>query len=168
MADRKPIYTPRVTRGEDGAYRWVYEIDKEHNLLGARITMRVMGVMAVMLVLLGAFMGRDALVVMLLCAVAAVVIALAVCLVFYKLAPTSRQPYELTEKYIRWVGTGRTNAYYYFRGIRRVRVSRPENMIEVRGLIGFIQVFVPPEDFSFVCEYILRRLPERADVTYDE
>ena len=40
-------------------------------------------------------------------------------------------------------------------------------MIEVKGLIRFAPVFIAREDFAFVKNYILQRLPDSARVEYE-
>ena len=46
-----------------------------------------------------------------------------------------------------------------------MRIDRTRSMIEIRGLIVSAPFFVPPGDFRFVCNFILRRLPDRTKVT---
>ena len=52
-------YTPRVTRGEDGAYRWTCRISREQHRHGLRVTMIVVGALCLLLVILGAMLDRQ-------------------------------------------------------------------------------------------------------------
>ncbi len=161
-------FTPRVTRGEDGVYRWVYLISREQNRHGLRVTLIVVGALCLLLVIMGAMLDREAFVAILLSCGAAMLITLLVCRVFDRMASGGvRQPFELTEDHVRWVGTGRTDFVYSFRSLRAVRVLADEDIIEIRQLLGVMQVYVPHEDFGFVQDFILRRLPEKTVVEYE-
>jgi hypothetical protein len=69
---------------------------------------------------------------------------------------------------VRFVGYGRSDSYFRYKGIRRVRVNRARNLIHIRGIAVSAPFFVPPESFEFVRNYILSRLPDSAKVSYEE
>jgi hypothetical protein len=58
-------------------------------------------------------------------------------------------------------------APFSFKGIRKAVVCLSRNMIELYQFLGSAPVFVPPEDFAFVRDYILQRIPETAEVIYE-
>ena len=92
----------------------------------------------------------------------------AVALPLMRLSRGRQQKYEMNEKYVRFVGYGRSDSYFRYKGIRRVRVNRARNLIHIRGIAVSAPFFVPPEGFEFVRNYILSRLPDSAKVSYEE
>ena len=167
MAERTE-YTPRVTKGPDGVWRWIYVISRKQHRHALRITMTVVGAVAVFLIVMAAVTDRDMMWVTALSGAAATAVAGLVCLLFDRLAKDGvRQPFELSEDWVRWVGTGRTDFRYSWGSIRRVRILPSEDIIEVRQLLGVMQVYVPREDFSLVRDLILSRIPGTADVEYE-
>ena len=85
-----------------------------------------------------------------------------------RLSRGRQQKYEMNEEYVRFVGYGRSDSYFHYKGIRRVRVNRARNLIHIRGIAVSAPFFVPPEGFEFVRNYILSRLPDSAKVSYEE
>ena len=164
----EPKYPPRVTRGPDGIYRWHYVISQKQNRHGLRITLIVMGALCVFLMGMGLTMGRDAFLVILLSCGGVMLITGLICWLFDRLSKNGvPQAVELSEDYVRWVGRGRTDFYYHFRGTERVRVLAADEIIEIRQLLGVMQVYVPREDFGFVQDFILRHIPPDTNVEYD-
>ncbi len=51
-----------------------------------------------------------------------------------------------------------------FNSVRKAVIYESRNMIELFQAIGSGPVFVPPEDFPFVKEFIIQRLPQTADI----
>ncbi len=161
-------YTPRVTRGEDGAYRWTYRISRKQHRHGLRVTMIVVGALCLLLVILGAMLDRQVFLITLLSCGAVMLITVLICWWFDRMAKGGVwQPFEMTEAYIRWVGYGRTDFIFPYRSLRSARILADEDIIEVRQRLGVMQVYVPHEDFGFVQDFILRRLPETAAVDYE-
>ena len=80
---------------------------------------------------------------------------------WYLMVRRSAQEYrcfEMSEEYGRYVGGRRNTRTFRYGRIRRAIVSG--EVIELRGDADVIQVIAAPEDFSFVRDYILERLPE--------
>ena len=168
MNEQKPSYTPRVTKDPDGVYRWVYRISREQNRHALKITLTVVGAMCVFLIGMALFFDREMLWIMLLTCGAVMLIAGLVCWIFDRLSRNGiAQPFELTEDHVRWVGHGRTDFIYTFRSIRSVHILPQEDIIEIRQLLGVMQVYVPHEDFGLVQDYILRRVGRNTNIEYD-
>ena len=91
-----------------------------------------------------------------------------VALPLMRLSRGRQQKYEMNEEYVRFVGYGRSDSYFHYKGIRRVRVNRARNLIHIRGIAVSAPFFVPPEGFEFVRNYIVSRLPDSAKVSYEE
>ena len=73
----------------------------------------------------------------------------------------------MNEEYIRYVGYGREDTYFHYKDIRRVVVHSARNMIEVKGLVVTAPFFAAHEDFGFIRDYVIHRLPDRAEVVYE-
>ena len=94
-------------------------------------------------------------------------VAGAVCAVYDRMAKNGRlQAFEITDDHMRWVGVGRTDFRYSWRSIRSVRVFEEEDVVEIRQLLGVMQIYVPHEDFPLVKDLILGRVSGTADVEY--
>ena len=63
-------------------------------------------------------------------------------------------------------GVGKAANPFFFKSIRKAVVFTNRNMIELYTPLGSGPVFVPHEDFGFIRDYILRRLPDTAVVVY--
>ena len=165
--DSRPEYPQRVTRGPDGIYRWTYRISQRQNRRALRITIAVVGGVCVIMTAMAATLDVRALAVTVLSCGAAMLITLLVCAVVNRLSAGGiPQPFEVAEDYVRWVGSGRTDFRYSYSSLRRVRILPSEDIIELRQLLGVMQVYIPHEDFALVQGLILSRLPDGADVEY--
>ena len=164
-------YPPRVTRGTDGVYRWAGHADHEQKGEVVRIVMGVIGGICLLILAMFVYLyftqgSKDMLGVVLLSCFAPLAIAGLICWVYYRIADDITQPYDLTEEYVRYAGTGKYDYYYHFKSLKKITICEQRNMIKVKGLISSAPVFVPHEDFRFVQDYILRRLPDTAKIVY--
>ena len=162
----KGEYGERVQRCADGAYRWMGRFDKKQNDGVIKVTVGVCGGLCLFFILMALVMGGDSMGPILLACLGVMAIVGIVCGIHIKLGGQTFQPYEMTEEYVHYVGTGKTDAYYHYKSIRSVTVEEGRNRIRVASLLSGAPVFVPEEDFSFVRQYILARLPDSATVTY--
>lgn len=48
-----------------------------------------------------------------------------------------------------------------FRGVRKVKLSEKYDVINLRSIGGMNQIYVGKEDYPFVCDFILSRVPEK-------
>ena len=156
-------YTPRVVRGADGVFRWRAKIPVEEQARVIRIVLCVMGGFCLLMIALTALTGPNMLLPVLL-ACAGVMAVSGLCCLLFRPRDTVTQPYELTEERIRYVGYGRTDSRLDFKNIRRVRVEASKDLLRLRGLLAAMPVYVPREDFIFVRNYILQRVPPNARV----
>ena len=157
-------YPLRVTYWPDGAYRWRARVDRAQRMKAIKITLGVVGALCLMLMVMAVIIGPDMLGVVGLSCLAAMAISGVVCWLYFRGSSDLHQPYEMAEEYIRYASSGRDDTYFFYKNIRRVTVREKENLIQVRGRLIGAPIIVPHEDFAFVQDYILRRLPPDADV----
>ena len=81
-------------------------------------------------------------------------------------AGNRKQAYTMTEDCIIF-GVGKAANPFFYKSIRKAVVFTGRNMIELYTLVGSGPVFVDHNDFGFVRDYILRRLPETTEVVYE-
>ena len=81
-------------------------------------------------------------------------------------AGNRKQAYTMTEDCIIF-GVGKAANPFFYSSIRKAVVYTSRNMIELYTSIGSGPVFVDHNDFGFVRDYIVRRLPEKAEVVYE-
>ena len=156
-------YTDRVLRGEDGVYRWRGKVSMESQKRTIRLVLGIMGGFCLFFLLMALWMDGSMLLPTLLACLGVMAVT-GLCCLLLRPRDTAVQPYELTEEHIRYVGTGRSNAYMPYKNIRRVRIRPAACRIDVKGAVVGFPVFVPPEDFVFVRDYIRLRLPSDARV----
>lgn len=157
-------FPDRVAQGSDGAYRWRYDM-KEH---GNDAPMRMMlGIglaigAPLALVLLVLTWGFDPLQAAL---IAAGVLALIVLLplLIWRLAPPDAG-YRMDENEIEAWPKGRNNNIHPFRGVTRVESNPRQDRIVLRWRVTRLEVYVPPEDYAFVLEFICAHVPEGAEM----
>ena len=164
--DHREEFGPRVQRCADGVYRWRALLDRAQHKQVVRITLGVCGGTCLLFIVLALLLGPDMLGVMLLTCLAIMAIAGLVCWLYIRGSRNSWQPYEMTEEYVRYVSIGSADTYFHFKDIRKVIVQADRDRIVVNSLLVTAPVFVPHEDFAFVQNYILRRLPDRTAVVY--
>ncbi len=154
-----------ILKDDHGVYRWNGVIDKryEHKTFG--IVFGVCGGICIMFVIMGIMLGGGLLGIMLLTAIGVMAVCGAVCWLFNLNAGKRKQGYLMTE-----VGVSLKQRRSYspltFRSIRKAVIYPSRDMIELYQIAGSAPVFVPHDDFDFVKDYILRRLPETAEIVY--
>ena len=156
-----------ITRDEKGTYRWSGTIDGETDRKTLRIIYGAMGGMCVLFIIMALVINREMLGVTLLACLGVMVVVTAITVPLMRASRGRKQPYEMNDEYVRYVGYGREDACFFYEKIRAVHVYNSRDMLEVKGLVVSAPVFVPHEDFGFVRDYILRRLPGSTKVEYD-
>ena len=111
-------------------------------------------------------MARDVLGVILLSCLGVMAIVGGVYFLFNLNAGNRKQAYTMTEDCIIF-GVGKAANPFFYKSIRKAVVFTERNMIELYTLVGSGPVFVDHNDFGFVRDYILRRLPETTEVVYE-
>ena len=200
-------FTDRVKLCEDGVYRWYYDLDMRRNPYMLKVTLKVLGIiaavmMAMTLLMPSPGMSRGKIAgITLGCIAAAALLALGVyALMSLRRGGLYRYRYEMGPEGVRLLqeeGDLRRNralgaaaavagtaagkpggavvaaitaraagegGYTAYRSVRRVTLDRGRDCIFLRPLVGENCVYVRPEDFEFVKEYILSRLEEGAVV----
>ena len=158
----------RVTRFEDGVYRWKGIEDMEQSLSTILLSMKIFaGILAAMGVFIIILDGVHGLVYLL--PVAAVMFGICGLLwLLIKKGPGEiTQDYEMTDDYIRFVGSAKSTYTYEFRKIRSVRLLRSRHAIELKKNTGTARVFTDPEDLFMVRDHIIKHAPQGVEVLYD-
>ena len=157
-----------VERDENGTYHWTAAIDGEYDRKTIRIVFGAIGGLCVLFTVYALVKYPDMFLTTLLSCLGVLAVVSAVALPLMRLSRSRQQKYEMNEEYVRFVGYGRSDSYFRYKGIRRVRVNRARNLIHIRGIAVSAPFFVPPEGFEFVRNYIVSRLPDSAKVSYEE
>ena len=157
-----------IERDENGTYHWVAAIDGEYDRKIIRIVFGAIGWLCVLFTVYALVKYPDMFLTTLLSCLGVLAVVSAVALPLMRLSRGRQQKYEMNEEYVRFVGSGRSDSYFRYKGIRRVRVNRARNLIHIRGIAVSAPFFVPPEGFEFVRNYIVSRLPDSAKVSYEE
>ena len=151
-----------IERDENGTYHWTAAIDREYDRKIIRIVFGAIGGLCVLFTVYALVKYPDMFLTTLLSCLGVLAVVSAVALPLMRLSRGRQQKYEMNEEYVRFVGYGRSDSYFHYKGIRRVRVNRARNLIHIRGIAVSAPFFVPPEGFEFVRNYILSRLPDGA------
>ena len=157
-----------IERDENGTYHWTAAIDGEYDRKIIRIVFGAIGGLCVLFTVYALVKYPDMFLTALLSCLGVLAVVSAVALPLMRLSRGRQQKYEMNEEYVRFVGYGRSDSYFRYKGIRRVRVNRARNLIHIRGIAVSAPFFVPPEGFEFVRNYIVSRLPDSAKVSYEE
>ena len=157
----------RIWIGEHGAYYWTAVIDRGYEYKTFKILFGVCGGICALLILMSLFLGGEAVGITLLSSLGVMAVCGSVCWLFNRNAGHRKQRYSMSEES---VGFYRRRYYapFPFRSIRKAVVYESRDMIELFQTVGSGPVFVPHEDFQFVKEFILQRLPETAVVEYHD
>ena len=156
----------RIEKDEQGVYTWTATVDARYEHKAFRIAFGVTGGICGMYLLMSLALGGDMLGFMLLICVAALAVVGGVCWLYNFYAGKRSQRYRMDENGVHVV-LRRSNAPFSFRSIRKAVVSPPRNMIELYQAIGSGAVFTAPEDFEFVRDFILQRLPDDTVILYE-
>lgn len=157
-----------IERDENGTYHWTAAIDGEYDRKIIRIVFGAIGGLCVLFTVYALVKYPDMFLTTLLSCFGVLAVVSAVALPLMRLSRGRQQKYEMNEEYVRFVGYGRSDSYFRYKGIRRVRVNRARNLIHIRGIAVSAPFFVTPEGFEFVRNYIVSRLPDSAKVSYEE
>ena len=104
--------------------------------------------------------------VILLSCLAVMAIVGGVCFLFNRSAGNRRQAYTMTEDCLIF-GVGKAANPFFYSSIKKAVVYTNRNMIELYTLVGSGPVFAAHEDFGYVRDFILKRLPENAEILWE-
>ena len=164
MADTHE-YTTRVTRCDDGVYRWRYSVDMStKGAVYAGMT-KVCAVIALVIIAGTALFLPEIAVFMALAGLGIVALPAILWAVAYRGAAARQDMrFGLDEEWIYTPGLYRSERTA-FSAIRGVSLRPEQNLIELRtASMTLIQIFAPEEDFDFVREFIISHVSPLANV----
>ena len=156
-----------VTRDENGTYHWIGKIDTGYDKKVLKILFGGVGTACIIFIVLCLAMDVSMLKVTMLSCLGVMAVVAAVAIPMTRMMSGRQQAYEMNDEHIRFVGYGRQDTIFAYRDIRKVRVYYSRDMLEIKGLLVTAPFFVPHEDFGFVRDYVLRRLPGNTEVVYE-
>ena len=151
-----------MTRDAQGAYHWTSAVDRGYERKAFRIAFGVTGGICLFYIVMSLFMDAEVLGVTLLTSAAALIVVGGVCWLFSR-GGNWRQGYTMTEECISF-HQRRYAAPFRFASVKKAVIFDARYMIELYQAVGSGPVFVPPEDYEFVKDFILRRLPAAAQI----
>ena len=157
-----------ITKDEKGTYHWIGTIHGQCSKKTGRIVYSVMGGLCILFIGMALVINPDMIWATLLSSLGILAIVTIVAVPYLRAMKGRKQSYEMNEKYVRYVGYGKEDAVFSYESIRKVRVYTSRNMLEVKGAIVSAPFFVPQEGFDFVKGYILQRLPNHAEILYEQ
>ena len=152
---------------ENGTYRWTGTVDEEFDKKVYTIVFGVMGGMCVFFLVMALVVNPEMLLITLLSDLGVMAVVSLITIPYMKATKGRQQAYEMNDEYIHYVGHGKEDTYFRYGSIHKVTVHNSRNMLEVKGAVVSIPVFAAHEDFGFVRDYIIRRLPGNAKVLYE-
>ena len=155
-----------ITQDDKGIYQWKGTVDVSYEHKVFKILFLVIGAVRVLFTIMALVTGSDMLGVILLSDLGVMAVVGGVCFLFNLNAGKRKQPYAMPEDCIIF-GGGKAQNPFFYKSIRKAVVYTNRNMIELHTLAGHGPVFVDHNEFGFVRDYILRRLPENAEVVYE-
>lgn len=155
----------QIKRDEHGTYHWIGIVDSGYEDKTFKIVFGVCGGICALLIIMSLFLGGEVVGITLLSSLGVMAVCGGVCWLFNRNAGNRKQGYIMNEESIGFYQR-RYYAPFTFRSIKRAVVYESRDMIELFPSVGSGPVFVPHEDFPFVKDYILKRLPETAEVEF--
>ena len=152
-----------IIKDKFGIYRWTGTIDRGYEDKTLKIAFGVCGGICALLILMSLFIGGEVAGIVLLSSLGVMAVCGGVCWLFNRNAGNRKQSYIMNDA---CVGFHRRRYYapITFSSVRKAVIYESRNMIELFQTVGSGPVFVPREDFPFVKEFIIQRLPETADI----
>ena len=158
----------RVTRFEDGVYRWKGVEDMEQSLSTLMAAIKGCGVILAFMVIFVIFLdGIHGLLYLLPVAAAMFVTFGFLWFLITKGPGDITQDYEMTDEYIRVLGSAKSTYTHEFKKLRSIRVLQKRHAIELEKSIGTIRIFTDPEDLFMVRDHIIQHSPQDVEVLYD-
>ena len=155
----------QIERDERGAYHWTGVIDRGYEGKTFGIAFGVCDGICALFILMSLFLDGEVLRVTLLSSLGVMAVCGGVCWLFNRNAGNRKQRYIMNDECVGF-HQPRHCAPITFRSVRKAVIYESRDMIELIQAAGSGPVFVPHEDFAFVKDFILQRLPETAEVEY--
>ena len=156
----------KVRHDEDGAYRWNYNMKENGNnaplwfMVGICSAIGV-PIALIMLVLIWPYGAQQAV----LSALGLLAGLVGLPALIWKLLPPDPS-FKMTETRIESWPKGKGNNIHHFEDVRRVTLRPDIDRIQLHERLGGLHVYVPQEDYDFVREYILARIPKGTEVLW--
>ena len=158
-------YGSSLERDEQGTYYWTGIIDRQYDRKIYKIMFGWIGGVLLFFVGVCIYLNPAALSIVLPIFLGIMALVVLVTVVMVRLTGGGFQDYEMNEEYVHYVSASpKADTYFRYKDIRLVRVYPARNMMEIKGIIVGAPFFVPPEDFRFVRNYILQRVPDYVKV----
>ena len=154
-----------IKKDEYGTYHWTGVIDRGYEDKTFKIAFGVCGGISAFLILMSLFLGGEVIGITLLSCLGVMAVCGGVCWLFNRNAGNRKQSYIMNEEFVGF-HQRRHYAPFPFRSIRKAVIYESRDMIELFQTAGSGPVFAPHEDFPFVKDYILQRLPKTAVIEH--
>ena len=156
----------RLQRGDDGAYRWTYAQRAQGNRTPIETMVKVCAavfvpIAVVMLFMTWSYGAGQAL----LFTGGMLLMGVGLPTLIWLLAPPNLS-FKMTGEYIKSWPKGRGNNIHRYEGVRRVTMEPRVDRIRLKWAVTGLDVYVPREDYAFVRDYILERVPKDAEKLY--
>lgn len=178
------VYRPEVRLGEDGFYRWRYDLDKYHDRKMYRFLLKFFAIFSLAGAVLGFLLARVPVDVIrqdptqyqtvltqrrllyALLGYAAFFAAglLITALVRFLSGGASTRWYRMNDEFIQIQPSGRTSGITRFAEIKRAELYPETNEIRLISRWGKCPVLVRREDYTQIKDHILAQLPQTAEV----
>ena len=145
-----------MMEAENGVYRWRGRVGKAYRVNVTKVVLCTCGGISALLIAFAAMLDMELMPLTLLCCGIAMLIAIVVCLLQGK-NTEQWECYEMREEGI-LSGVRRNASWMAFRDV--LYVGTGDGIIELQGRHRKMTVFVPPEDFDFVRDYIAKRVED--------
>ncbi len=149
--------TTKAVRLPDGCYQWTCPVDDNYDRKAYKTLLITSGGISAFLMLLPLIAGMDGemVLIMLGCCAFMMLISIGIGRKTLRGPERTRMQYKLYENDIR-IGSGRSVRYISFRNIKQVATEG--NRISIRTKYTRTDIFIPPEDFETIKDYILQRI----------
>ena len=163
--EQAAMFPKRVTQGDDGAYRWTYDLKAHGNFAALRTMVGVCAAVAVpialvMLVMTWGFGRAQAA----LTCLGLLALMVGLPALIWWLSPPDPS-FRLAEAEIEAWPKGRNRNLHSLRDVKQVLLRPDIDRIPLRWAVTGLHIYVPPEDFDLVLEHILARVPEGTEIT---
>lgn len=155
----------KLIQNTDGSYSWTCRIDKEYHRHNAIIGLGAVLVVVLVLVLVYAFLptvpGQNKNLWIIIIPVA-VILVIGIPLFYFQFMATEPcERYEMTDEYVK-SGYARSAIFSVFKKIKYIEI-KPGYFLLYDGRRKN-RIYVPEESRDFVQEFILKRIPEGAEI----
>ena len=159
-------FPKRLQQGDDGAYRWTYDMKAQGNRTPMRAMVFICAAVFVPIALIMLFMTWQygELQALLFC-LGMLAIGVGLPALIWVLLPPNPS-FKMTEEYIESWPKGKGNNIHRYEGVRRVTMEPRVDRIRIKWAVTGLDVYVPRESYAFVRDYILERVPKDAEKLY--